>query len=317
MDILLDAGTFVYDTIMDELTMYELVIMAKLSKGHQAMVAGYFYGRLKRVVAPFGLEADKLLGVMKRNHAVIGGSVAILLLHPQMFKPRNIDIYVPSIHSASLLVELIATTSYAFYRSTKYITKPAGTNPSIKSCYWLKNAITGGSIQITVVHGFDPLMAIFRADATHAKTFITHAGVVCAYPRLTLAKMSLISSRGGGGPQVGDTAKWLEKSEARGFTLKGRLADMPGNPSHYCALDASCPKTARRMRDSHMMYTSFKVDDRPVRHALWMYTGDVVWGLWALCNADRGRDHITAINPSEGGYIFDLGDRRNADNSGE
>lgn len=274
--------------MMDE---QSIASMGILNKGHRDSVGRYYYKRFQAIMAPFGLSSDKILNKMARSKAVISGSASLLMLFPGEFKPGDLDIYVPAAKASPFIFSLTVDSGYTLVKDAEKESEPPNYEGSrgISVVHWLKNIALKKTINIIVVPGDNPIVAVMHFGGSHVMTFITPHGFGCAYPDLTLARLSLAN------PDRQETnhfALWRQKHIVKGFAVE--TADNLVHPTialgdHQCTVSPLCPRTIRHLRDAEMMYLTFKRPTKSMHHTLEGYTRNVVWGLNGECRYKGGR----------------------------
>lgn len=305
MDLISNVAPEVYDRVLNMLHAGTLSDIRQLSKYHDTMVARMFYGRLCSVLEPFHFEAASFLSVLGEHNAVLSGSAALLMIHPNDFPPGDLDIFVPGPRSIPLVSSIILLSHHTYSLTPSAPDRSADYQWSggVDSVHWLKHIATDQRINIIVVKGSDPLVSIAQFDATHAMNFITSTGFGSLYPQLTVSKLSLLNldpSRYSSRPE------WAEKYRTRGYIIESDVSHLPVYGDHRCTTDPSCPNTVRHIRDHHMLYISFLVPNERVQHTLRpSYTSNVAWGLHAACKPKRGREGTMFLG-SSGGFACSI-----------
>lgn len=276
-----------YYQVLSYLEHETIALVARLSRHHQRSVAQYFYSRFATLMGLFCLDASRVLPILRDRKAVISGSVATLMILPGAFIPGDLDIYVSAYEATSLIIELMVGNSF-IYRQTN-VGQEYRRSPGVSTVHVLEGMRSGKNVHVVVVDGDDPIMAVLQFDATHALNFITATGFGCAYPRLTMAKLSLYTYTYSLPTQ--SRSLWSKKYSNRGITVGTELAHFPIFPEgHVCGVSAFCPRTVRHLRDRHMYYSSFMVGTKPMVHTLAPnYHGNIIWGCKLPCGPERGR----------------------------
>lgn len=89
--------------LYEDLQLYVLGIASLVSavnlgytcRYNYGLVQGFIQGRIHAFLLAFSLPPADTLTTMKRLNAIISGSLVLALIEPGLFKPRDIDIYVP------------------------------------------------------------------------------------------------------------------------------------------------------------------------------------------------------------------------------
>lgn len=305
IDLIVDLDLNVYDRAVN-LFHEDVSLDDRYIRKHQeSLVALLYYSRLCGLLKPYSLPAAPLLSILNRHNAIISGSAALWLLHPDSFIPGDLDIYVGGGASAPLIRDIIELSSQSYYLDESVKTEPCDYSlcDGIDTVHWLRHKTEPEDrhVNVIVVVGDDPLVAVFNFDGTHVMNFITSTGFGSAYPSLTMDKRSLLNCPP---TRLFSRVGWKAKYQARGFTFTQNYLsfDVP----HTCTVDASCPNTARHLRDSHMLYISFLRPGLKVEHALrHEYRNNISWQLHSSCAPERGRTG-TLFSDSTAGYVFDI-----------
>lgn len=227
-----------------------LANMQRYSRSYNSSVASLFTKRLDEVLRPFNVPVDRMRLLLEESGAVISGSVALLMLHPRRFDPANVNIYVQAAEATNLVMAIEENTEYRFTRSS-----PGGGltlySEDIISFHYMLNSDIDKAIIVSVLEKRDPFLHIMTFDTTLLMNFVTAHGIGCAYPRMTLRGQGLSQRHIG-------KYDWLLRYQRMKFELAGCLLDFKEPFEHLCTRDASCPRTARHVRDGHMMYFSFR-----------------------------------------------------------
>ena len=202
----------------------------------------------------------------------VSGSVALVVLFPYdgPFEPDNIDIFVPA-NRSSIMIDYVRECGYSSSSTLPQFNipinplsqPPASPFPrgvtSVRT--WYNDAI-GKRVNLyeVVVDRRKPFEIIVDFHNTLLMNAITYAGVCCAYPELTLAKLGVTRLAAIGlYPQTAKTVY-----EGRGF----RFVDGWRNPvvrgaieeGHNCYTYRSCPRLGRWARSQKgFLWISFDI----------------------------------------------------------
>lgn len=160
-------------------------------KYNSLLVRCYILSRCHQLAACFFHDPDKLYRLLYTCQAVISGSCALYLLQPLFtasWTPNNLDIYV----SSDNLQFLLSALSIEGYQDTHAFM------PQVRS-YKRSHVLTTitlvraqQTIDVVVTATYSTICPIFLCHSTLLMNFITHDALYCAYPCLTLHRLSLI-----------------------------------------------------------------------------------------------------------------------------
>lgn len=270
------------------------------------LVGEFFYQRFRAVCEPFGIDPMWLLELLGVHRAVVSGSAALLMLFPGRFEPNDLDIFVPHNEASGLMMALVSSGRYTYSNRVVYRDDDDyyGTSPTIEQVHWLNQTGTSRSVNVVVVVGRDPLVAVMSFNATHVMNFVTAHGYGCAYPQLTMAELSIDNVNAA--THAMDGSGWKDKHRNRGFTIEAAAELLPRilPNGHQCSTESSCPLLLRHTGDAGMMYVPFKGENAKAEHTMHRYYHRVVWKLYGTCGAYlSGRDG----NLDRKGFSYGLG----------
>jgi hypothetical protein len=145
--------------------------------------------RVHDVLTRCGVNACTLLTSLGPTRAIISGSVPVVALTGLTFKPNDVDIYVPpssELDMERVILEMDFTCDIE--SGTRY--------PEVLGIRTIKWFSKGKfKINLLVAMTENPLVALFRFHSTVVMNFISYLGLYCAYPDLTLHKMSIANPK--------------------------------------------------------------------------------------------------------------------------
>ncbi|KAK7000257.1 hypothetical protein R3P38DRAFT_2561855 [Favolaschia claudopus] len=194
-----------------------------------------------------------MLRTLKQLRAIISGSTALAILMRGAFRPNDLDIYVPRASEAKCIN--IMHRDYLF-DTTKTLRPPYGSISGVYRIHWMKKE--EHSINVIVVTGDNAAATIFQFHSTVVMNYLTGHGLLCAYPHLTLNKLSIANP---GSNRSDRSMKKVEicynKYRQRGFTHVERLNQHSSWETHMCGFDKSCPATPRSLYDGGCLFIPF------------------------------------------------------------
>lgn len=121
--------------------------------------------------------------------------------------------------------------------------------------------------------------------------FISSAGILCAYPGLTLRRRGLINSSAYGFEGYTEIMeKRVEIFRTRGFILSTTLRSLGILEEHICTRDPSCPHTIRSLYDSGTLFYKFQLDTLVQEPSYLRIFGSTFTPIWCMgsnpCNND-------------------------------
>lgn len=276
-----------YELVLNLLSHKTIGQLRQLNMYHAEWIDNYFYSRFIGIITPFGIEASKMLRLLRKTKSIISGSAALLMLFPRTFKPSNLNIIVPPSFALTLMLKLCVRFNYKHIHTTSLLPYRQGLDTT--SVHTFKHRESKLSIVVSVSRGPDPFKVILHYQSTHVMNAITPTGFACVYPQLTTNKLGLVNTSN---TNLNLNGAWWMKQKDRGFKLEEHLGVWPEFDNHQCTTDPSCPRTARNFRDVHMMFLEFNIDeDHPSRHALHHYENNMVFSTHAACHPRRGREY--------------------------
>jgi len=203
--------------------------------------------------------------------AVISGSAALALLFPTAFEPQDLDIYVASYGAA----RVISYLEEQGYKIDPIYSTGAGKYDNGAVVFRLFHLRSSVDINVVIYHEKHFVDHIIRFHSTIVMNYVSWYGLVCLYPQWTLRKKGLIN--------VDNliSRSCFTKYANRGFALSHdnrQLAD--SLTTHFCEIDAECPKTTRCLHDDHCAFQPFE----GYESRLLAYEGFMTWNLDATCS---------------------------------
>ncbi|KAJ3508314.1 hypothetical protein NMY22_g16654 [Coprinellus aureogranulatus] len=250
-----------------------LVAMSQTSMGNCVDSKALMLNRVDRRLETFALDAPLTLTKLKECNAFISGSVALVVLFPEdgPFEPDNIDIFVESKHLPTMDA-FVHSQGYTDASSLPAFNTPP--NPLLQPPFApYPRGVTSivrrynDSVQKRLniyevkVGNRAPLEIVMDFPTSLVMNAITHAGVCCAYPELTLNKIGIIKLSA-----VGTfTPFTIARYRTRGFRFADgwrdpRVMDIVFKEEHDCYTFRCCPRLGRWAR-SHkgLLWLSFEL----------------------------------------------------------
>jgi hypothetical protein len=209
--------------------------------------------RASKVLSLFYVNTHLFLETLKITRSFLSGSSVLLMLTDMDFEPGDLDIYAPSSQDETILA--LAKNRLRF-KERKFASDSYDHNTTIKKIYHLEKA--GKRMNIMIIRGEDPTIALFQFHSTIVMNYLSAFEIYCAYPSLTLAKLSVVnvpvllreSQRFSGRDRL---FTCFDKYFRRGVTLKNDVTQFNGHTHHVCHSDAECPHTIRSTMDNKGM----------------------------------------------------------------
>lgn len=225
----------------------------------------------------FGLTGEYMLQLLLDAHALISGSVALLMLHPDDFETCGLDLFVGRENAMQLVMTILDTTTYKFSKTCKSRDlHELSTSPGVDAIHSLVDTSPGSNmvIHVVVTSDPDPLVAIVSVATSLLMNFITPYGFGCAYPKMTLSRRGLTNNHAWDvSPAI------VDLYASRDFTMSRSGLKLRFVPQyHICTRHDCCPLTVRSIRDSLMLYCSFYSSVQPVS------VSPSVFEHWVLLN---------------------------------
>lgn len=200
------------------------------------------------MLANVGLDAQETLKQMGTTNSVISGSSLLPVLTDCDFTPNDLDIYVPRLSESEMLAALelqgfvIHRTESSSYASIICIAR----------VHWLTKV--RHVINLVVVDSENAALAMLYFHSTIVMNFLSTNGLFCAYPDLTLNKMSIPNPTMLDGFSRQRTLRCIEKYQERGIRYTDNLRGWSRWAKHACGQDPNCPTTLRTLHDGHGLF---------------------------------------------------------------
>ncbi|KAJ3531268.1 hypothetical protein NMY22_g8229 [Coprinellus aureogranulatus] len=262
----------------------QLVEIGVLNKATRADAKFEMRRRIDRQLEHFRLDPSAVFKAMEKHGALISGSVALASMFPdeETFFGGEIDFYVNANSLAQFVSDIRASSQYEVVSNrpvagtrTPPNTPVAGSrSPSLPDqrdelypcvyatrIVWLQDK-KGEERTMTVVETFheEPFRIVSTFYSTLLMNAITHLGVVCFYPELTMARVGVVKH------SVLTIQQRIRdnvlKYGARGFKITfgwncPEIQNAIGK--HVCGQHRCCPWTVRDTRaDSSMLWMAYR-----------------------------------------------------------
>jgi hypothetical protein len=194
----------------------------------------------------FNLNWKVMRAVMLMTGAVISGSAALAVLHAGDFVPQDLDIFVTSKNTATVLVFLLEQGYSIQIPPTARNTTFEDYMKSTALILTLKNE-SGEKIDLIAVTEPHVVHAIKQFHSTCVMNFISYYGIVCMYPRWTMCKKGLV--------KASTEKQAIDKYRGRGFQMVSASEELPGyEQNHTCGSHQCCPKSKRELHDDFTLF---------------------------------------------------------------
>jgi len=212
---------------------------------------------------------------MRRTGAVVSGSAALALIHPQQFLPNDIDFYVLPFAFAGVL---------RYVEDHGYKIKPF--DRSLCNYYHqnivvikLVHPVSHKSVNVTTGLDNHVVKLITRFHSTLVMNYLSWFGLVDLYPEWTMEKRGLIVTDNPA--SRGCHAKYVE----RGYTLYRDVFQLTEPlEEHICSFDPYCPTSVRSLHDGHSLVEPFDSNGFPFKKS----DRDMAWSLPVPCSFNNG-----------------------------
>ncbi|KAK7018845.1 hypothetical protein R3P38DRAFT_2783550 [Favolaschia claudopus] len=210
--------------------------------------------RVRDAVEEEGINWDLLGPALRRYKTIITGST----LHPVFFKTASrrtgVDLCTPLKQEEPMA--FFIENDLTFAESSEPVGQYPGYAGFVRVRRFHKDEHT---IYLIVVADDNAATIIFNFYSTLDMNFVSGYGLFCAYPELTLNKLSTTN------PSAFDTSldgsqfrRINAKIRNRGFTHNNQLCDHSDFRDHVCGTSKSCPSTLRSMHDSGTLFVPFE-----------------------------------------------------------
>ena len=208
---------------------------------------------------------------MRRTGAVISGSAVLTLIHPQQFRPNDIDFYVLPPGFAAVL-KYIEDHGYQIKPYDRSLCNYFHQNIVVIK---LVHPISHKCINVTTGLDNHVVKLITHFHSTLVMNYLSWFGLVNLYPEWTLQKCGLI---------VTDTpasrtchAKYVD----RGYTFYCDIFELTQPlEEHVCPLNPYCPTSPRSLHDGHCLVEPFNSNRSDFQNS----ERDMTWLLPVPCS---------------------------------
>lgn len=217
------------------------------------------------------LDVNMVRLIMVYSGAVISGSVALSVIHPNLFQPNNIDfIVLPK--GASMLLSFFIEQGFRLDSSFNSINGNSTPyySTTARVVFRLHHINSAKSVNIVIPMDNHVVSAITTFHSTVVMNLVTWYGVVTFYAPWTKKEKGLVVRQDG---------KCIDKYKRRGFNLF-----RPGEHivSHDCSISKDCVKHRRFLYNEDCNLITF--DDLPCR--IEEYESNVTWALNLPCSSN-------------------------------
>ena len=226
-------------------------------------------------VKRFKLNWKLMQAVMVTTGAVISGSAALAVLNAGEFVPQDLDIYVTSKNTATVLVFLLEQGYSVQIPRAAHNTTTDNYTKSTSVTLTLKNE-AGDKIDLIAATEPHVVHAIAQFHSTCVMNFISYYGIVCMYPGWTMRKKGLV--------KASTEQQVIDKYRGRGFDMVFTSEELPGyEPNHMCGRHQCCPKTERELHDNFTLFIPLEENGQNIRTE---ESSKVGWVLDKYCKCD-------------------------------
>ncbi|KAJ7753757.1 hypothetical protein B0H16DRAFT_1263496, partial [Mycena metata] len=204
------------------------------------------------VLTTCDVDPVNVLALLRTTRSIVSGSAALLMVTDLEFIPGDLDIYTPLSQEESAMV--IVQTQMKYLPITSRMPRGYPDNSGILKVHRLEKGHR--SMNVIIVQGEDPTVAIFHFHSTVVMNCLTGFGLYCAYPSLTLSDVGVINL-----PVVlremgvrRNAEECFDKYRMRGVTLVNDVKKLSRHTRHDCRRDAECPHTIRSTVDGRGLY---------------------------------------------------------------
>ncbi|KAH6907175.1 hypothetical protein BKA70DRAFT_1223545 [Coprinopsis sp. MPI-PUGE-AT-0042] len=278
-----------YDITEEVLSHFDAADVLSLLRAGDLEGVRFMKGRLDRLLDYFGLPPKLFFPAMELYNIMLAGSTPVHLLLPlrEAFVVRTIDVFVTRANEQALVRWLLSNTEYVLDVSTSRQTRDeerrmrhgysdlwdfAVKGNGLKSMRSFLHKHNGRTLQLISTHTLNPFAVMGAFHSTCLMNAISHRGLLCAYPELTLCRRSILNTSGSSWPapltKCGVKAEHVETYRGRGFEFgsdyfdfwdfNGGMEDIVGFSSHECGQWAYCPRTRRSLLDEGMLLLPFE-----------------------------------------------------------
>ena len=223
----------------------------------------------------FCLDSVRFLAELRKEHAIVSGSVALYAMlgitfgggndNEHNWKPNDIDVYVPFPEAFEAEVPFV---TYMVYVEGYH---PIGRKVKAEEGYMLFSEVKDvislqkGTTRMDVIlsGSRSSLKPIMRYHSTPVMNGISGNGIFSAYPEMTCAYRGnfnpMVFALDRGSPKLppANIRKAFHKYTARGFDIR-RNPSCWSDVNHVCTKSSHCPLTVRNVEDWGCLYTTFR-----------------------------------------------------------
>lgn len=241
-------------TVMDLLDIVALSLLAATSKASKTMVDAYNRNKMSKILKPFGLHHDKILGLLSLHQAIIGGRCALLAVLPMWSNvshkfttstPRTIEFVTPRTRFNHFIVDFQQLyPTYTPYTSAS----PPVSHLFNGESFTLSHKLPHQHRYRVLIHAAANDIAytpVFKANLTAEINFISHRGAFSAYPTMTSQGYTLSRANN-------HHADFNRKFRHWGFTIDTypNICALRGITHEHYRSDLSCPYSIRSTLDN-------------------------------------------------------------------
>ncbi|PPQ81452.1 hypothetical protein CVT26_007745 [Gymnopilus dilepis] len=210
--------------------------------------------RFERLITMFDLgDPDTLRLEMSKCCAIISGSAALYVFHPNAFTPGDVDFYVPHSTANRFICSLHDRGFFDNSADDKKATYPSREIVAV-SRFWKRG--NARSINLIITQSVNPLAVVVQFHSTLLMNAITGRGVICLYPLLTLPGRSVMMV------DTPKARKCFAKYGRRGFRFQSIFA------SHECLSSAYCRNARRSLEDGDVLSVTFQYQPQSMNAAI-------------------------------------------------
>lgn len=131
--------------VMDHMDWKSIARMRRVSKELSAMVSSYVSAATSAVISSFNLDPKAVMNLLFETSSVISGSSALLTFFPGLFKPGDIDFYVPFHMGEYFMTRL---SNFSDYCRVLTCSRGYDSIKCIQSVYTMISNSTGNKINV-------------------------------------------------------------------------------------------------------------------------------------------------------------------------
>ncbi|KAJ3508312.1 hypothetical protein NMY22_g16653 [Coprinellus aureogranulatus] len=198
--------------LKERMNLQELIEVSALTTQDREDAKFKIRRRVDRQLEHFRLDPAIIFTALDVHGAIISGSTALATFFPddQTFFGNDIDFYLAEGNLAPFVSDILANTDYKLVKSVPPIPPPSSDRPDgllapvgidredptyacliARKVLWLQNE-EGRSMNIIETLDDNPFKILPTFYTTLVMNAITHQGVVCFYPELTMARVGVV-----------------------------------------------------------------------------------------------------------------------------